>query len=130
MSVNSISGSAPIYLRGNTSAGQTSSKVLWAQLGQDLSAGNLSGAQSAFASLKQNYLQNHPDGPPSVAPGTPTPLRDDIQQLSQALSAGNLGGAQSAFAQLATDWKAANPSGTTQTSSTSGTTTGTLNVLA
>ncbi len=130
MSVNSISGLAPMYLKSTTNVGQTSSKVLWAQLGKDLSAGNLIGAQSAFASLKQNYNQNHPNGPPPVATGTATPLRDDIQKLSQALSAGNLSGAQSAFVQLATDWKSANQSSTTETSSSSDAATGTLNVLA
>ncbi len=130
MSVNSISGLAPMYVKSTASVGQTSSKALWAQLGKDLSAGNLSGAQSAFASLKQNYYQNHPSGPPPVVTGTATPLRDDIQQLSQALSAGNLSGAQSAFAQLATDWKAGNQSSTTASSSSSDAATGTLNVLA
>lgn len=130
MSINSISGLAPTYVKSTSSGGQTNSKVLWAQLGKDLGAGNLSGAQSAFASLKQNYYQNHPSGLPPVATGTATPLRDDIQQLSQALSAGNLSGAQSAFAQLATDWKAGNQSSTTDTSSPSAAATGSLNVLA
>lgn len=130
MTVNSISGIAPMYLKSTTSVGQTNNKFLWAQVGNDLSSGNLSGAQSAFASLKQNYDQNHPNGPPPVTAGTATPLRDDIQQLSQALSAGNLSGAQSAFTQLATDWKAANQSGTTAASSSSDAATGTVDVLA
>jgi len=100
---------------------------LWAKVGADLKAGDLSGAQSAFASLTKNFVANHPNGATAPAPGAAHPERTDIAQLSQALTAGSLSDAQTAFSQLRTDYQAANPTPAPVPASSSS---GSLSVLA
>ncbi len=73
------------------------------QLGQDLQSGNLSAAQSDFATLQQNA----PPGSPLASLNSTTQgsnsLTNAFSQLSQDLQSGNLSGAQSDFATLQQD---------------------------
>jgi hypothetical protein len=74
------------------------------QLGQDLESGNLSAAQTDFATLQQNAP---PGSPLSNASSSPTQgsnsLTNAFSQLSQDLQSGNLSGAQSAFSTVQQD---------------------------
>src|SRR5271169_3216037 len=72
------------------------------QLGQDLQSGNLSAAQSDFASLQQLGAQANSTSP-SQSP-TPT-VAQAFQQLSQDLQSGNLSAAQHDFANLQQDFQ-------------------------
>ncbi len=84
----------------------------YAQLSSSLQSGDLTGAQSAFASLQQalqsqgTIAEATPVGGPPI-PSTPTNSSDsittDFNALGSALSSGNLTQAQSAFSQLQKD---------------------------
>jgi hypothetical protein len=69
------------------------------QLGQDLQAGNLSAAQTDFATLQQLDPQA---GPASSTQGNP--IAQAFSQLSQDLGASNLAAAQKDFAALQQDF--------------------------
>jgi hypothetical protein len=75
------------------------------RLGEDLQTGNLSAAQSDFATLQQNT----PSGSPLSNAGSSTQdsnsLTNAFSQLSQDLQAGNLSGAQSDFAAIQQDFQ-------------------------
>jgi len=102
MNINGLSNTQNPYVTSTPNTAQKTPASLWSQLGQSLNSGNLADAQSAFATLKQNYDQNHSTG----ASGAPSgPLVTDVKQLSQALQSGNLSDAQSAFAKLSEDAK-------------------------
>lgn len=68
------------------------------QLGQALSAGDLSGAQQAFAAYQQDLqgLQQASAAQP-VAQNAQTTLQDAVSALGTALNAGDVSGAQKAF---------------------------------
>ena len=72
-------------------------------LDQALSSGDLSGAQSAFATL-QSLGPKDGKGPP---PGDgDNPMAKDMAAVSSALQSGDLSGAQTAFAKLKSDMAA------------------------
>lgn len=131
MNVTALSNAQSPFATSSLNGSQTTSATLWSQLGKSLKSGNLAGAQAAFATIKQNYEQNHVAGAGS---GTPTgPLVSDIKQLSQALQSGNLSDAQSAFATLSQDAKAQGIYGTASSQAASNTAAlpgGSLSVLA
>ncbi len=69
------------------------------QLGQDLTSGNLSAAQSDFATLQQAFTQ-----PSSVSPSsTSNPVTQAFQQLSSDLQSGNLTAAQKDYSTIQQD---------------------------
>ena len=72
------------------------------QLGQDLQSGNLSAAQSDFATLQQLAPQNSSSASSS---SSSSPLAQAFNQLSQDLQAGNLSGAQQDFANIKQDFQ-------------------------
>jgi hypothetical protein len=74
------------------------------QLGKDLESGNLSAAQTDFATLQQNAPPGSPlsNATSSSTSGTNS-LANAFSQLSQDLQAGNLSGAQSDFSTLQQD---------------------------
>lgn len=127
MSVNALSNTQIPYVTSASSA-QKPSASLWSQLGQSLKSGDLAGAQADFATLKQDYQQNHPKG----SAGAPTgPLVADVKQLAQALQSGSLGDAQTAFDTLARDAKGIYTAGSSQTVNvTSAPSSGGVSVLA
>jgi hypothetical protein len=90
-----------IYQEIRTYFQQRTSDV--AQLGQDLTAGNVANAQQDFATL-QSLGQGGPfaSGDP-FAPGNAR--EQDFAAIGQALQSGNLSAAQQAFAQLQSTFK-------------------------
>lgn len=88
MSISSISGSSQLatiqsnYQRLNSQ---------FKQLGQDLSAGALTKAQTDFVTLSQAAMSQF---------GSNSPIGQTLNTISQALQSGNLTAAQQAFASL------------------------------
>jgi len=135
-----------------TATSATSAAQAFAQLGQDLQAGNLQAAQQDFTNLQQGLQQNasqqvqgqhhhhhHAESTQSTTSGSSTPQTNPINvafgTLAQDLQVGNLSGAQAAFATLQTDLQQiggfATPAASSGASSTAATASaGTLNVSA
>ena len=74
-------------------------------LGRDLQSGNLSQAQSDFASLQQLIPGGQQNTPLAPTPGAQSgnPLATAVSQLAQDLKSGNLSAAQSDFANVQQD---------------------------
>ncbi len=72
-------------------------------LAKALGAGNLAGAQKAFASLQQDMQAIQPNRPGQQS--GPSNMKDAIDALGKALSAGDLSGAQKALASLKQDFQ-------------------------
>jgi hypothetical protein len=70
------------------------------QLGQDLSSGNMSAAQSDFATLQQAFAQS---APVSSSTSTSNPVAQAFQQLSTDLQSGNLSAAQKDYSTIQND---------------------------
>jgi hypothetical protein len=80
------------------------------QLGQDLSSGNLSSAQSDFSALQQIFGQAAAGSTPSTSSTSSTsattasnPLEQAFQQLSSDLKSGNLTAAQKDYSTIQQD---------------------------
>jgi len=109
-----------------TSAATTSNSPIaqaFAQLGQDLQSGNLTGAQQLYTSIQQDVQQNtqqnansqqvgghhhrhHTESSQASSSSSSSQTNPVVQafgQLAQSLQSGNLSGAQSAFSALQTD---------------------------
>lgn len=67
------------------------------QLGQDLQSGNLSAAQTDFATLQQSQAQS------SSSAQSNSPIAQDFKQLSQDLQSGSVPAAQQDFAKIQQD---------------------------
>lgn len=80
------------------------------QLASALQSGNLSDAQSAYASI-QNVLQQS-QANTSTASGSGSSTLSDFAALGQALQSGNLTQAQSSFSQLRSDVQTSGQTGT------------------
>lgn len=90
------------YLTQNLSASNSANSATtfrqeFQQLGQDLQSGNLSGAQSDFATLQQNTSQT------SSALQSSSPVTQVFSKLSQDLQSGNLTAAKSDYSTLQQD---------------------------
>jgi len=70
------------------------------QLGEDLQSGNLSAAQSDFATLQQLSSQSTSSTTQSISSN---PLQQAFQQLAQDLQAGNLSAAQQDYSSIQQD---------------------------
>ncbi|MGC1499789.1 MAG: hypothetical protein WA800_07300 [Terriglobales bacterium] len=68
------------------------------QLGKDLTSGNLSAAQSDFATLQQAFTQV-----PTGSPTSSNPVSQAFQQLSSDLSSGNLSGTKQDYSTIQND---------------------------
>jgi outer membrane protein assembly factor BamD (BamD/ComL family) len=81
------------------------------QLGQDLQLGNLSQAQSDFASLQQLLPSGQQSSllAPTSGAQSSNPLATAVSQLAQDLKSGNLTAAQSDFATVQQDLQKAGP---------------------
>lgn len=72
---------------------------------QALQAGDLAGAQQAFANFKNDFKATHlPNSQGHYR--VPQQVREDLSAVDQALRAGDLAGAQQAFATFKSDMKA------------------------
>ena len=73
------------------------------QLGQDLQSGNLSAAQSDFATLQQNAPPGSPLANLNSTTQGSNSLTNTFSQLSQELQSGNVSGAQSDYSTIQQD---------------------------
>jgi outer membrane protein assembly factor BamD (BamD/ComL family) len=71
------------------------------QLGQDLQSGNLSAAQSDFATLQQLTPQNNS----TLSAQSNSPIAQAFEQLSQDLQSGNLSAAQQDYSTIQQDFQ-------------------------
>jgi hypothetical protein len=71
------------------------------QLGEDLQSGNLSGAQTDFATLQQMA----PQGTSSTSSTSSNPLQQAFQQLGQDLQSGNVSAAQQDCSNIQQDFQ-------------------------
>jgi outer membrane protein assembly factor BamD (BamD/ComL family) len=94
----SVSGISSISLY-NPQSTQNHFQQLFQQLGKDLQSGNLSAAQSDFASLQQLVPQS---GSASSSESN-NPIAQAFNQLAQDLQSGNLSAAQQDFSTLKQD---------------------------
>jgi len=103
MSISGLSGSN-FFTASSPSALQQKFQQIrqeFQQLGQDLQSGNLSQAQSDFATLQQN-LPGQPQSAATTSQAT-NPLQQAVAQLAQDLKSGNLTAAQSDIATVQQD---------------------------
>ncbi len=80
------------------------------QLGQDLQSGNLSAAQSDFATLQSLSPQSSTTASSATSESS-NPIAQEFAQLSQDLQSGNLSAAQQDFSTIQQDMQSANVSG-------------------
>jgi outer membrane protein assembly factor BamD (BamD/ComL family) len=118
MSVTGVSSSS-FYSGINSSNVQSKFQQIrqeFKQLGQDLQSGNLTQAQSDFATLQQNLpnQQQTSTGTTTSTPQSTNPLTQAVAQLGQDLQAGNLTAAQSDYATIQQDVQQQQGSGQVQ----------------
>lgn len=94
----SVSGISSISLY-NPQSTQNNFQQLFQQLGKDLQSGNLSAAQSDFASLQKLV----PQSSSASSSESTNPIAQAFNQLAQDLQSGNLSAAQQDFATLKQD---------------------------
>ncbi len=98
MSISGIHGTLSPYLLGTA----TNPSQQFQQLGQALQSGNLSAAQSDFATLQQAFSQSAAiSGTTSAA--TANPVSQAFNQLASDLKSGNLSAAQQDYSTLQRD---------------------------
>ena len=99
MSVAGISSSNLFNINDSRRSVESEMKQEFAQLGQDLQSGNLSAAQSDFATLTQMGPQSTTNSSSSTAASN-NPMAQAFAQLSKDLQSGNLSAAQHDFATI------------------------------
>ena len=90
---------SPYGLTGSMSSQLQQFQQEFQQLGQDLSSGNLSAAQSDFATLQKDLPQTSS----ASASSSNSPIAQAFNQLAQDLQAGNLSAAQQDYSTLQQD---------------------------
>ena len=75
------------------------------QLGQDLQSGNLSGAQSDFATLQKDLPQANSTSTSTSTSESNSPIAQAFNQLAQDLQSGNLSAAQNDYSTLQQDFQ-------------------------
>jgi hypothetical protein len=98
MSISGVSSVNSLYVN-NMQGGNRQGRQDYLQLAQSLQAGDLAGAQKAFAALQQDMASS----PLGQQANNAKPISTDIQALSQSLNANDLSGAQTALSQLQQD---------------------------
>lgn len=105
MSISSVGSANPSYASSASSSITQRFKDLQ-NLDQALQSGNLSDAQSAFATFQQNLTTSGLNQGPFSSGSAAS---KDVQSIQSALQAGDLSGAQKAFGQLKTDLRSTHP---------------------
>ena len=105
MSVAGISSSNLFNVNDSRESIQSEMRQEFAQLGQDLQSGNLSAAQSDFATLTQLGPQSTSSSS-SASAASNSPMAQAFAQLSKDLQSGNLSAAQQDFATIQQDMQA------------------------
>lgn len=104
MSLSGISTSSLFSYESQNSQTQNKMQQIqkeFQQLGEDLQSGNLSAAQTDFATLQQMA----PQGATNTSTTTTNPLQQAFQQLGQDLQSGNLSAAQQDYANIQQDFQ-------------------------
>lgn len=99
MSVSGISSSS-LYDTQSVQNNAQQFQQDFQQLGQDLGSGNLSAAQSDFATLQNLQTQNS-----TATSQSSSPISQAFSQLAKDLQSGNLSGAQQDFSTIQQDFK-------------------------
>lgn len=99
MSVAGISSSNLFNINDSRRSVESEMQQEFAQLGQDLQSGNLSAAQSDFATLTQLRPQSTSSSS-STSAASNNPMAQAFAQLSKDLQSGNLSAAQQDFATI------------------------------
>jgi outer membrane protein assembly factor BamD (BamD/ComL family) len=102
MSVAGISSSNLFHINDSRESIQSEMRQAFAQLGQDLQSGNLSAAQSDFATLTQLGPQSTPSSS-STSASSDSPMAQAFAQLAKDLQSGDLRAAQQDFASIQQD---------------------------
>jgi outer membrane protein assembly factor BamD (BamD/ComL family) len=102
MSVSGVSSSS-LFNHGTENVQNNIKQIQqeFQQLGQDLQSGNLSAAQSDFATLQQLMPQNNS----TSSAQSNNPIAKAFNQLSQDLQAGNLSAAQQDYSTIQKDFQ-------------------------
>jgi outer membrane protein assembly factor BamD (BamD/ComL family) len=108
MSVSGISSSSLFNTSGVQSLFQQFQQT-FQQLGQDLQSGNLSAAQSDFATLQNLGSQNS-----TATSQSSSPIAQAFSQLAKDLQSGNLSAAQQDFSTIQQDFQSQSAQGQTQ----------------
>ena len=99
MSISGVSSASFSYPTSATNSQRPKNPL--SDLGNALQSGNLSDAQSAFATFQQG-LQSSSNNPIS----SNKTLTSDVQSIQSALQSGDVSSAQQAFSKLTTDMRA------------------------
>jgi hypothetical protein len=105
MTISSTTGSAAAYTPPPISSDMKQRMQDFQSLSQALQSGDLSSAQSAFATLQSNLTQNSSGPSPFSDPNSQA--SKDLAAVGTALKSGDVSGAQDAMATLQKDMKAA-----------------------
>ncbi len=93
MSISALSNNLYSFTSGSSSQLQNSQ---FRQLGQDLTSGDLSAAQSDFSSLQQMFAQNSG----ATSRSSSNPIAQAFQQLSSDIDTGNLSAAKQDYSTI------------------------------
>ena len=104
MSVSGIS-STSLYSTQSTQSNFQQIQQAFKQLGQDLQSGNLSAAQSDFASLQKLVPQWSAATSSTSSSQSSSPIAQAFSQLAKDLQSGNLSAAQQDFATIQQDFQ-------------------------
>jgi hypothetical protein len=98
--IMSISAISNAFSSSQTGALYQLQNSQFQQLGQDLTSGNLSGAQSDFNTLQQAFAQT---GTAASSSTSSNPAAQAFQQLATDLKSGNLSGSQQDYSKIQQD---------------------------
>jgi hypothetical protein len=101
MSISPVSSNSTAFAYAAENPFQQS-RTDFQDLGKALQAGDLAGAQKAFAAFQSDF-QSAQDARPSQSASPTTSLSSDLDALRSALQSNNLDAAQNAFATLTKD---------------------------
>jgi hypothetical protein len=104
MSISSVSSASSLYQQTTQTSPLKQAQTDFAALSQALAAGNLNGAQQAYAAFQQDMqgIQSSQGTvqSPAAAGSTQNSIQGDLSAVGSALKSGNLTAAQNAFANL------------------------------
>ncbi len=108
MSISGIPSS--IFSPSQSTSASNPIQQQFQQLGQSLQTGNLSSAQSAFATLQQEFSQSISNSGASSTPGSTaagsSAIAQTFNQLASDLQSGNLTAAQKDYSSIQQDFRA------------------------
>jgi len=97
----SVGGLSSLFVSQNAQSNRQEFQQEFQQLGKDLQSGNLSAAQSDFATLQQL----EPQSSTNASGQSTNPIAQAFEQLSEDLQAGNLAAAQQDYSTIQQDFQ-------------------------